>query len=53
MHEPSINVTTQDYAAGGSVTDEVNQNIYNQNLADIDEQIRQNIVNNPIDYSNL
>lgn len=41
LHEPSIDVATQSYAAGGSVTDEVNQNIYNQNLVEIDEQVLQ------------
>ncbi|MDA8897407.1 hypothetical protein N9I83_00060 [bacterium] len=54
IHEPSIDVTTQSYAAGGSVRDEVNQNIYNQNLAEIDEKIRQNINVTAIpDYSNV
>lgn len=42
LHEPSIDVATQSYAAGGSVTDEVNQNIYNQNLVEIDEQVQLN-----------
>ncbi len=41
INEPNINVSTQSYAAGGSVTDEVNQNIYNQKLAEIDSQVRQ------------
>lgn len=43
-HEESIDVTTQSYAAGGSVTEEVNQNIYNHKLAEIDEQVRQQVI---------
>lgn len=42
-YEPEIDVTTQTYAAGGTGTDQVNQNIYDSTLAEIDEQVRQNV----------
>jgi len=43
-HEESIDVTTPSYAAGGTVTNEVNQNIYNAKLAEIDEEARQQVL---------